>query len=153
MHTSLVTLEYHRLSPKRFLSQWYMWRKPCTYLAPTLTLSPNGPKQDCIRPMSPRSSIGCVENDFRAYGTFAANRAPILRQDYHFHQMDQNEMLVDPRHLGVPPGASKTISEPMVRLAQTVHLSCTNTNTVAKRIETSFHKTHVTQEFYRVHPK
>ena len=27
------------------------------------------------------------------------------------------------RHLGVPLGVSKTISEPMVRLAQTVHLS------------------------------
>ena len=38
--------------------------------------------------------------------------------------------LTDPRHLGVPSGASKTISEPMVRLAQTVHLSCTNTNTL-----------------------
>jgi hypothetical protein len=25
------------------------------------------------------SSIGCVENDFQAYGTFGANRAPILR--------------------------------------------------------------------------
>jgi hypothetical protein len=25
---------------------WYFWRKLCTNLAPTLTLSPNGPKQD-----------------------------------------------------------------------------------------------------------
>jgi hypothetical protein len=28
-----------------------------------------------------RSSIGCVLDDFRAYGTFDTNRAPILRQD------------------------------------------------------------------------
>jgi hypothetical protein len=41
---SLVTKEYHRVRPKQFLSLWYVWRKPCTYLAPTLTLSPNGPK-------------------------------------------------------------------------------------------------------------
>jgi hypothetical protein len=33
-------------------------------------------------PKSPRSSIGCVQNDFRAYGTFDANRATILRQDH-----------------------------------------------------------------------
>ena len=123
------------------ISEPYIWHKPCTYLAPTLTLSPNGPKRDYTRPTSPRSSIRCVQNDFRAYGTFAANRTPILRKDYHFHQTDQNKMLVDPRHLGVPPGASKTISEPMVCLAQTMHLSCTNTNTVSKRIETRFHMT------------
>jgi hypothetical protein len=28
---------------------------------------------------SPRSSIGCVQDNFRAYGTFGTNRAPILR--------------------------------------------------------------------------
>ena len=57
--------------------------KPCTYLTPTLTPSPNGP----------------------------------------------NQIPHDPHHLGVPSGASKTISEPMVRLAQTVHISYINTNT------------------------
>ena len=31
-----------------------------------------------------------------------------------------NKIPHDPRHLGVPSGASKTISEPMVRVAQTV---------------------------------
>ena len=30
---------------------------------------------------SPRSSIRCVQNDCRAYGTFNANRIPILRLD------------------------------------------------------------------------
>ena len=66
---------------------------------------------------------------------------------------DRNELPFDARHLGVPLGASKTIFEPMVRLAQTVHLSCTNTNTISKRIETRFHMTHVTKEFRLVHPK
>jgi hypothetical protein len=32
--------------------------------------------------------------------------------------------LPNPRHLGVPLGASKTIYEPMVHWVQTVHLSC-----------------------------
>jgi hypothetical protein len=38
--------------------------------------------------------------------------------------MDQNELLVEPRHQGVPSGSSKIISEPKVPLAQTMHLSC-----------------------------
>ena len=44
-----------------------------------------------------------------------------------------NEIPHDPRHLGVPSGASKTISEPMVRFAQTMHLPYINTNTISKR--------------------
>jgi hypothetical protein len=42
---------------------------------------------------------------------------------------------------------------PMVCLVQTVHLSCTNTNTVSKRTKTRFHITHVTYEFHQVRPK
>jgi len=42
--------------------------------------------------------------------------------------MDRKELPLEPRHLVVPSGASKTISKPMVRLAQTMHLSCTDTN-------------------------
>ena len=41
----------------------------------------------------------------------------------------------------------------MVRLAQTVHLSCFETNTFSKLTETSLHLTHVTYEFHRVCPK
>ena len=44
----------------------------------------------------------------------------------------QNELPLEPRHLVVPLSASKMISDPMVRLAQTMHLSCTGTNTVSK---------------------
>jgi hypothetical protein len=57
--------------------------------------------------------------------------------------MDQIELSLDPHNLGVPSSASKTISEPMVRLAQTIHLSCTDTISVSKWIETMFHKTHI----------
>jgi hypothetical protein len=55
--------------------------------------------------------------------------------------MDQNKNPLWPHHLGVQPGVSKMISKPMVRLAQTVQLSCTDTNTVSKRTELRFHKT------------
>jgi hypothetical protein len=34
--------------------------------------------------------------------------------------MDQNELPLEPRHLGVPSGASKTIIVPMVHLVQAV---------------------------------
>jgi hypothetical protein len=68
------------------MSLWYIQRKTCTYLAlslplspngPTITLSLNGPKWVST---SPSSFIVCVQNDFRACGTFGANRAPILHQ-------------------------------------------------------------------------
>jgi hypothetical protein len=63
-------LEYRLVLPKRFMTLWYVWRKPCTYLAPTLTPSLNGPKRGSTSAGSPRSSIGFVQNDFQAYGTF-----------------------------------------------------------------------------------
>jgi hypothetical protein len=64
----------------------------------------------------------CVHNEFQAYGTFGANCAPILRQDYHYLQTDRNGLPLEPRHLGVSSGAFKTYSDPVVYLAQTVHL-------------------------------
>jgi hypothetical protein len=139
--------------PNRFLRIWYVWCKLWIYLAPILTLSPNALKRDSTWPISPRSSIGCIQNDFWAYGTFGANRAPILNQDYHSIQTDRNELPFEPHHLGVPSGAAKMFSEAMVQLPQTVHLSCTETNTVSKRTETCFHLSLVTQEYHLVHPK
>jgi aminoglycoside N3'-acetyltransferase len=91
---------------------------------------------------SSRTSIGCIQDDFRAYGTFGTNRAPILRQDYHYLQTDSNKLPLEPRHLGVSSDASKTISKPVVHSAQTVHLYCTDTNTVSKQTETRFHMAH-----------
>ena len=46
-----------------------------------------------------------------------------------------NKIPHDPCHLGVPSGMSKTIFEHMVHLAQTVHLSYINTNTISKWTE------------------
>jgi hypothetical protein len=69
-HLSLVTTEYYRVCPKWVLSRWYVWCKLCSYLALTLTLSPNRKKWDSTWPTSPRSSTGCIQNNFWAYGTF-----------------------------------------------------------------------------------
>jgi hypothetical protein len=68
-------------------------------------------------------------------------------------QIDQSEHPLEPRHLEVRSGASITISEPMVRLVQIMHLSCTDTNAVSKQNETRFNMTHVTYKFHWVHPK
>jgi hypothetical protein len=32
-HMTHITYEFHKVRPKLFLSVWYVWRKPCTYLA------------------------------------------------------------------------------------------------------------------------
>ena len=101
---------------------------------------------------SPMSSIGCVQNDFCADGTFGANFAPILQRHKHCLQTERREIPQDPRHLGVPPGASKMISEAMLRLTQTVHLSCVKISNISKQTKMSFHLSLVT-EYHREHPK
>jgi hypothetical protein len=129
---SLVTKEYHRVHPKWFLNLLYIWRKPCTCLAPMLTLSPNRPKQDSIWPKSPRCYIGCVQNDLWAYGTFAQSvHLSCVKISTHL-QMDWIEIPLEPRHIGVPSVASKMIYEPMVHMAQTVQLSYIDTKTDSK---------------------
>jgi hypothetical protein len=75
---------------------------------------------------------------------FNANHAPVLCQDYHYVEKGQNELELEPRHQVAPSTASKMISEPMVRLAQTMYLSCTDTNTISKCKEARFDMTHVT---------
>ena len=49
--------------------------------------------------------------------------------------MNQNELPLEPRRLRVSPGASKMISKTMLFLAQTVHLSCANADTMSKQTE------------------
>jgi hypothetical protein len=68
---SLITLESHWVHLKWFLTLWYVRRKPITYLASRLALSPNGPKRAFPWASSSRNSIGCIENNFLACGTFA----------------------------------------------------------------------------------
>ena len=80
------------MCPKRYLSLWYVGRKPFTSLA--LIPTP--------------STIGL------------------------------NDIPHDPRHLGVPSGVSKMISEPMVRSTQTVHRSYVKISTISKWAKMSF---------------
>jgi hypothetical protein len=77
-HMTQVASELHRVRPKWFLSLWYVWHKPCTYLASKLALSPNRLNRTSTQASSPRSIIGCVQNDFYTYCTFGANHAPML---------------------------------------------------------------------------
>jgi hypothetical protein len=63
-HLSLVSKKCHLVQLKWFLSLWYVWQKPCTYLALKLTQSPSGPKWDSTRPTSPRSTIGVLQKWF-----------------------------------------------------------------------------------------
>jgi hypothetical protein len=59
-----ITKEYNQLRPKWFLSLWYVRQKLCSYLAPRLTLSPNGPKQASTWHTLPRSTIRCAQKPF-----------------------------------------------------------------------------------------
>jgi hypothetical protein len=78
---------------------------------------------------------------FMTYGTLNANRARIFCR---IVSKWTEQISTRPSSPRTTLGASKTICEPMVRLTQTEHLSCTNANTVSKQIETRFHMTHVT---------
>ena len=52
-----------------------------------------------------------------------------------FSKQTENELPLEPHHLGLPSGAPETISEPMVRSTQTMHLSCVKISTVSKQAE------------------
>jgi hypothetical protein len=73
-----VTLEFHRVRPKPFLMLWYVWHKQCFYLVSRLVLSSNGLNRASTWASSPKSTIGCVQNDFWAYGTFGAKPCTYL---------------------------------------------------------------------------
>jgi hypothetical protein len=99
--------------------------KPCTYLGPRLTLSPNGPKWASTWHTLPKSTIECVQNDFHACDTFSAKCAPIIVL----------RLTLSPRHLGVPSSVPKMIFMPVVHSAQIVLPSYTEINTISKLIE------------------
>jgi hypothetical protein len=80
-HLTHVTLEFHQVCQKQFLSLLHVWRKSCTNLLWILTLSLNELKCASTWPTLPRSPIRCAQNNFWAYCTFGTNRAPILCGD------------------------------------------------------------------------
>jgi hypothetical protein len=71
-HMTHITYEFHHVCLKWFSNLRHVWRKPCVYLASRLAISPNGPKWAFTWASSPRSTIGCVQNDFWAIGTLGA---------------------------------------------------------------------------------
>ena len=73
---------------------------------------------------------------------FYANRATILHQDQHYLQIDRIELPLEPLQLGVPSSASKMVSQSMVHPTQTMHLSCTETNTISKQTKAILDDTH-----------
>jgi hypothetical protein len=85
-----------------------------------------------------RSSIWCVQDDFRAYGTFGTNRAPISVKISTISKRTQTNINLSLVTKGYHQVHPKWFSEPMVRSAQTVHLSCVKISTISKWNETSF---------------
>ena len=81
------------------------------------------------------------------------DRAPILHRNQKYLQMDRSKILYDTRHLVVPSGASKLISEHMKRSMQTVHLSCIQFSTISKQTKPSFHLSLFTMEYQQECPK
>jgi hypothetical protein len=67
--------------------------------------------------------------------------------------MDRNELPLEPCQLVVPWGWFKMIYGPMICLALTMHLSCTDTKIISKQTEMIFHMTHVIFQFHQVRPK
>jgi hypothetical protein len=142
-HMTHVPEEFHRVCPKCLPSLWYVRHKPCTYLALRLALSSKEPKQGSTWALSPRSTIGSVQNDFWPYGTFGANRAPSCTDANTISK--QTEIRFDwPKSPKSSIGASKMISEPRVCSAQTLHLSCVKVSNISKRTGMSFHLSLVT---------
>jgi hypothetical protein len=120
-------------TPYRFLSRRYVWCKPCTDLAPTITLSLKRKNWDSTWPMSLRVPSGASKMIFEPMvHSMQTVHLSCIKISTVFEK-DQNEIALEARHLVVPSCASKMISEPTVRLGQTMHLSCTNTNIVSKR--------------------
>jgi hypothetical protein len=72
---------------------------------------------------------------FMPYCTFNANRAPFFCSIISERTKQISTRPSSPR---TTAGASKTIYEPMVRLTQTEHLSCTDANTVSNTDRNKF---------------
>jgi hypothetical protein len=130
---------------KKISSPWYIWRKPCTYLWPRLTPSPCRPKWASTWPTLPSNSIGCAPKWFLSPSNIQRCKpCTYLVSRLTLSPNTPKWASTWPHHVGVQSGVSKLISEAMVHLAQIMHLSCVEINTIYKRTETSFHLTHVT---------
>jgi hypothetical protein len=101
------------------MSLWYVWCKPCTYLASRLALSLKEPNQASTWASSPRRTIRCDQNNFLILWYVRRKPCTYLASRLALYQMNWVKHPLELRHLRLLSGASKTISEPMVCLAQT----------------------------------
>ena len=125
------------MRPKRYLSLWYVWRKPCTYLALTLAPSPNGPNEFPHDTRHEEVQSGASKMIYEPM-VHLAQTVHLSCTNTNSISNGPNEIPHYPHHLGVPTGASRTIYEPMVRSAQTMHRSCIKISTIPKWTKMSF---------------
>jgi hypothetical protein len=130
--------------PKLFLSLWYVRRKPCTYLALRLALSPNVPKELPLEPHHLAVPSGVYKTIPKTIVRSAQTILLSFTDTNTVFNTDQNKILHGPCYLGVPPSASKMISGHVVCLAQNVHLSYVTISTIPKQTKMSFHLSLVT---------
>jgi hypothetical protein len=130
LHLSLITEESHRVRPNRFLCLWYVRCKPCSSLALTLTLSKHTKMRFHTTHITYEFHRVRPKLFMMYWYVYGKLRTYLVSRFALFPNRSNNAPL-DPCHLGVPSGASKTIYEPMVCLTQTEHLSCTDANTVS----------------------
>jgi hypothetical protein len=125
MHLSGVMIctiseQYDRVRPKRLQSRWYVRCKPCTHLAPTLTLSLNRLKRDSTWRTHLRVPSGASKTIYEpmVHSVQTKHQSWVKISTIYKRSEQSSTRPSSPR---VPSGASKTIYEPMVHLTQTEH--------------------------------
>jgi hypothetical protein len=148
-----MILDYRRVCPKRLLSLWYFWCKPCTNRESRWTLFPNGLKWASKRTeMSfhlslvgvPSGASKMISDPMVRLSKPCTYLARTLTPSSNGPKQD----LTWPTSPRGPSGASKMILKSMVCSAQ-----CVNISTISKESKTSFHLSLVNLEYYRVRPK
>jgi hypothetical protein len=165
-HLSLVTMEYHWMCPKWFLSLWCVRCKLCTYLLSRLTLFPNGLNQastwashlgvpsgaskmisEPTVHLAQTVHLSCVKISTISKQTESIFHLSQATMEYHWVRpkwfMSLWYVLCKPSKM-ITSGASKTISGPVVRSPWIVHLFCVKISTISKQNETSIHLSLVT---------
>jgi hypothetical protein len=147
-----VTLEFHRVSPKRFMSLWFIWGKPFTCLASRLVLAPNRLKRASTWASSPTSAIGCIQNDSWGMVRLAQTctyLAPILAPSPNKSKHDSTWPM-SPRS---SVGCVQNDFQDYGTFGANVHLYCVKISTIFKQMKMSFHLSLITLEYHSVRPK
>jgi hypothetical protein len=98
-------------------------------------------------------NIGCARNGFHARGTLGAKLSKYLVSRLTLSANGAKRASTWTTSPWRTIGCVKKVSMPVVHLAQTMHLSCAETNTISKRTEISFHLTYITSKYHQVCPK